>query len=108
MGTSQELAPVAYGFYELCHIDGDHSYNGKIRDPDYYSALSPNWLLLDDFTYHEPVQMAITGCRRQRGQRLYYIPTFRGLAFIPLFRPLELSSLKLLTLEGGLTVKAVL
>jgi len=105
--ASHELAPV-YGLFELCHIDGDHSYEGKIRDLDFCAGLSPNWLLVDDYAYHEPVHKAVTDWCLDRGQRLFSIPTFRGLAFIPLYGPLEFGTLKLLTLEGGLSVKAVL
>jgi hypothetical protein len=75
------------GNFELCHIDGDHSYAGKIRDLEYCSALQPSWIIADDFEYHAEVGRAVHEWCRWMKMPLFVASSYRGLAIIPFHPP---------------------
>ena len=77
------------GQFDLCHVDGDHSYAGKLRDLEYCRVIDPLWIMADDFDYHAEARRALGDWCSWSRKPLYRVATFRGLALIPLYEPLQ-------------------
>ena len=70
--------------FDLIHIDGDHSYAGKLNDMNIALKLRPKYLLLDDFIYLESVRKAVEDWARTNFLDFFLIETYRGMAFFDL------------------------
>ena len=70
---------------DLIHIDGEHTYDGKMRDLMLCYRLRPRYLMLDDF-YHIPaVEKAIRDWAASMRLSFFVVDTFhRGLAVFDL------------------------
>lgn len=73
---------VLKGQYEIGHIDGEHSFCGKIRDLNYMRDVGVQWILVDDFYYIEPCRQAVLEWVESHDFPLYVAHSFRGLAII--------------------------
>lgn len=67
---------------DLIHIDGEHTYEGKLKDLNFCIKLKPKYILLDDYYYHSFNKEAINHWAKTIGYSFFVIDTFkRGLAF---------------------------
>ena len=67
---------------DLVHIDGEHTYEGKLKDLNFCIKLKPKYILLDDYNYHSVNKDAINHWAKTMEYNFFVIDTFkRGLAF---------------------------
>ena len=84
--TWELLRYLHAGSFDLIHIDGEHTYEGKLRDLTVCSSLRPKYIMLDDYANtanHEAIYYWA------KSMKLDYIvvDTFeRGLAFFDFTR----------------------
>lgn len=70
--------------FDLVHIDGDHSYQGKIMDLDLVKN-SCKYLIIDDYHHLPQVRMAVDFFMEQNQniiKEAYIINSFRGTMFV--------------------------
>jgi hypothetical protein len=59
--TSPPPAGRVRGLYQLVHVDGDHSYDGCLKDLEYAEAVRPQIILGHDYHLEEGVRRAVSG-----------------------------------------------
>lgn len=72
-------------FYDLVHIDGDHTYDGALHDLRLFSKVA-RYLLIDDIAYVDEVKDALDTFLAETGHQATRFPTVRGDAIVQ-FRP---------------------
>ena len=83
--TSIEYSNDLVGKYDLIYIDGDHTYDGKIKDLDFALSLKPKLIALDDFYMIDDVKRSVIDwCLKNRMDMSIYYTLSRGLVFIHL------------------------
>jgi hypothetical protein len=71
--------------FDIIHIDGEHTYEGKLRDLDFCFKLKPKYLIVDDYYYHSCNCEAINQWAKTLELNFFVIDTYkRGLAFFDL------------------------
>ena len=81
--NSQELTELPQ-FFDLIHIDGDHSYEGKVHDLELCIGKC-RVMVVDDYWHHQPVQQAVNDFLMKhygKIQTAHIVPTHRGAAVI--------------------------
>jgi predicted O-methyltransferase YrrM len=85
--TTLERMPEAEqcpGRWDVIYIDGEHTYEGKLRDLNWALAMQPRVILVDDY-YHMPCNReAIRDFSRDIGLPFWEMHTLRGLAVFDL------------------------
>lgn len=68
-------------YYDIIHIDGDHSYDAKISDfiNAYTICKNGGYILIDDYDHHEEVKRAVDYCLENFKGSYWYYKTLRGL-----------------------------
>jgi hypothetical protein len=77
----------------LAHVDGEHTFDGKIRDLDFCLAVRAGMVLVDDFDYHGCCRDAVNAWSSQLNVDLHYLQTFRGMALMELVHSGGISTL---------------
>jgi hypothetical protein len=77
----------------LAHVDGEHTFEGKIRDLDFCLAVGAGMVLVDDFDYHGCCREAVVSWSSQHNVDLHYLQTFRGMALMELVHSGGISAL---------------
>lgn len=70
--------------YQVITIDGEHTYDGKIRDLNIAKSANPEVILVDDYFWESEVRYAIRFWAHQNNLPLHLIHTFRGLVIFDL------------------------
>lgn len=77
---NMELVPEHILNYEIVTIDGEHTFEGKIRDLNIAKNSGAKLILVDDYFWESPVRYAIRHFAKNNNLKLHLIHTFRGLA----------------------------
>jgi len=72
-------------YYDLIHIDGDHTYDGAIKDLE-LTKLHAKTIIVDDYAAFDTVKNAVNDFVRQNNleNKLSYIPSCQGMAVLEL------------------------
>lgn len=67
--------------FDLIHIDGEHTFEGKLQDLLIADRLRPRYLMLDDYDHLLQVRQAIQYWSKSIRKGFFAINTLKGLAF---------------------------
>ncbi|MCL4510928.1 MAG: methyltransferase domain-containing protein [Bacteroidetes bacterium] len=88
--------------YDLIHIDGEHTFEGKLQDLLICTQLKPQYLMLDDYNHLQEVRRAVQYWARSTGSEYFIIDTYRGLAFFDFSKA---RNAREILASSGLTIK---
>ena len=87
--------------FDLMHIDGDHSYDGAMKDLEFMLRIRPKHVVVDDIIYIPAVFDAVKDFVKKRNLYWFGIRSFRGTAYINVDENKTKEALKLF-IENGL------
>lgn len=79
LSYATKMWPIHEERYDVIHVDGEHTYDGKLRDLTLAFELDPTLVLVDDF-WHHPHEVG--DAVRALGRPFAVVRTLRGLAIL--------------------------